>query len=221
MLLTHWHPDHVGGLGDFQTLCPNAHIHKNQTVPSTDPNHADISDHQNFTVPGATLRALHTPGHTADHISFLLQEESALFTGDNVLGHGTAVFEDLAAYLTSLSKLKTSLPSPSPTTKAQAQARAYPGHGALIPNAPAKIDEYLSHRREREEQILNVLTEAGDEGLTSLDVVKVVYKGYPESLHGPAEGGVVLVLRKLEGEGRAREGEGGRWGVVGKGRAAL
>lgn len=63
------------------------------------------------------MRAFHCPGHTADHMVFVLEEESAMFTGDNVLGHGTAVFENLTVYLDSLSRMRE-----------QFRGRAYPGH---------------------------------------------------------------------------------------------
>ena len=141
---------------------------------------------------------------------FLLEEEGALFTGDNVLGHGTAVFEDLAVYLASLEKMRA---------LDGFTGRAYPGHGEVIADGVEKCAEYVRHRRRREEEVLGVLGgegEAVDEGLTAGEVVKVVYKDVPVALHGPAEGGVVQVLRKLEGEGKVTKGTLGRWTVVGK-----
>ena len=63
--------------------------------------------------------------------------------------------------------------------------------------------QYIAHRAQREAQVLSTLrTENGGRGLTSMSIVKVVYKDYPESLHIPAEGGVRQVLEKLEKEGR-------------------
>lgn len=66
----------------------------------------NISDGDRFSVPGATLRAVLSPGHTTDHCCFVLEEEKSLFTGDCVLGAGTAVFENLKVYLSSLSLLR-------------------------------------------------------------------------------------------------------------------
>ncbi|KAF2768512.1 Metallo-hydrolase/oxidoreductase [Teratosphaeria nubilosa] len=203
VLLSHWHPDHVGGVKDVLSTSPHAKIMKHQPTPEQE----NIENGQLFKTEGATLKAFHCPGHTTDHMAFILVEENAMFTADNVLGHGTAVFEDLATYLHSLDSMKQ-----------QFAGRAYPGHGDVIEDGVGKIEEYISHRRQREGEILEVLRAEG-EGATSMGIVRVVYSGYPEGLWGPAEGGVVQVLRKLEGEGRVVRGEGERWRV--QGRSAL
>lgn len=146
------------------------------------------------------MRAFHCPGHTTDHMALILEEEDAMFTGDNVLGQGTAVFEDLAAYMNSLQKMHD-----------ESSGRAYPGHGPVIEDGKAKIREYISHRQERESQIMDVLGREAQDGKTgwqSMDMVKVIYKGYPENLHAPAERGVLQVLEKLKKEGRVHEDEG-------------
>lgn len=187
-------------------LAPGAVIHKNRSASNGD-GWEDIRDGQVFETEGATLRALHCPGHTVDHMAFILLEETAMFTGDNVLGHGTAVFEDLAAYMSSL-QLMASAPNFS--------GRAYPAHGEVIEEGPAKVREYHEHRLQREREALEVVgrkREDGAEGWGSMEMVKVIYKGYPEALHGPAEGSLRHVLRKLEGEGKVRYDE-GRWSLV-------
>ena len=164
-------------------------------------------------------------------------EVGSIFTADNVLGHGTAVFEDLAAYLDSLNLMKS-----------RAKGKAYPGHGAVIEDATAKIDEYIAHRRMREEEALNVLrygtvkppgTSAAHDSITSygesdsetekpvglgkevtvgkqwasMEMVKVIYRHYPESLYQPAEFGLLMVLEKLKRDGKVVKTEGGKWRV--------
>ena len=198
-LITHWHPDHVGGISDLIGICPSVTIHKHEP----DSNQHNILTGQTFKVEGATLRAFHSPGHTTDHMAFILEEENAMFTGDNVLGHGTAVFEDLATYLSSLQSMEK-----------QFNGRAYPAHGAVIANGRDKIKEYIIHRRQREEEVLSVLREQGVK--TSMEIVGIVYKDVPVNLHVPAEGGVLQVLRKLKGEGKVLEEASGRWQVQDK-----
>lgn len=79
-LITHWHGDHVNGLKDLRAICPQAQVFKHQP---DDDDQTDIQDGQVFRVDGATLTASHTPGHTVDHMVFVLEEEDAIFTGDS------------------------------------------------------------------------------------------------------------------------------------------
>lgn len=191
-LITHWHYDHVGGVAQLLEISPDTKVYKQQ------PGHAqlDIADGQTFRVDGASLRAVHAPGHTVDHTVFVWQEEDALFTGDNVLGQGTAVFEDLGVYMASLEKMRHLF-----------QGRAYPAHGPVLPDGPGKIAEYIRHRHMREEQVVQALrlqmADGGDSTYwTAMELVKVIYHDVEESLHQAAEGGVRQVLEKLEREGK-------------------
>lgn len=198
-LISHWHGDHQGGIKDLLALSADTKVLKNQPEDGQ----LEIANGQKFSVDGATLTAVHTPGHTVDHMVFVFEEENALFTADNVLGQGTAVFEDLATYLTSLDKMKELF-----------GGRAYPGHGPVIDDGPAKIREYITHRQQREDQITQTLRSVNDATGTAswepMELVKVIYHDVPESLHLPAQGGAMQVLQKLEKEGRAAK-EGGRW----------
>jgi len=172
----------------------------------------DIAEGQRFRVDGATLRAVFSPGHTQDHMALILEEEDAMFTGDNVLGHGTAVFEDLATYLASLEKMRGTF-----------RGKAYPGHGPVIDDGPSKIVEYIRHRKQREDQVIQVLKSSKSspaidsacsepDDWTSMDIVKIIYKDVSENLHLPANGGIIQILHKLEEEGKVVEDSGaGAW----------
>jgi ribonuclease/clavin/mitogillin len=201
-LLTHWHHDHIGGVPDLLKHSPDTQIYKRDPQESWQ----DISDGQTFKTEGATLRAFYCPGHTKDHTAFILEEEGAMFTADNVLGQGTAVFEDLATYMKSLDSMST-----------QFRGRAYPGHGPVIKDGPAKVLEYIQHRKQREKQVSDVLAGEKTGGWTAMDIVKVIYKDYPQHLWEPAERGILQILEKLlkEGKGEHDEAE-GTWSLAAK-----
>jgi glyoxylase-like metal-dependent hydrolase (beta-lactamase superfamily II) len=205
-LVSHWHHDHVGGIPHIRAAFPSIKVHKHDP----DEGQVNITDGEVFSVEGATLKAIFTPGHTQDHMAFVLEEEDAMFTADNVLGHGTAVFEDLVQYVSSLKNMRTLF-----------GGRAYPGHGDVIADGKARITEYIAHRQQREDQVFAVLnskksTTSGTdspEHWTGMDIVKVIYKDVPENLHLPALGGVLQVLGKLRDEGKVLEDDEGSWSV--------
>ncbi|EGR44835.1 uncharacterized protein TRIREDRAFT_69625 [Trichoderma reesei QM6a] len=144
VLLTHWHADHTGGVADLLAHDPSISVHKQKPGKDQEP----IANGQRFETQGATLRAIWTPGHTADHTCFLLEEDNALFTGDNVLGHGYSVAECLDEYTKSL-RLMASLGC----------AIGYPGHGDVIRNLPRKMVTYIAQRDSREKQVYAALLE--------------------------------------------------------------
>ncbi|KAH7138034.1 beta-lactamase-like protein [Dendryphion nanum] len=187
VLLSHWHHDHIRGVPDLLSHSPDTKVYKRDPEEGWE----DIEDGKVFKTEGATLRAFHCPGHTKDHMAFVLEEEGAMFTADNVLGQGTAVFEDLATYLSSLASMQNEF-----------KGRAYPGHGPVIKDGPAKIAEYIKHRKQREKQVLDVLAGEKEGGWSAIAIVKIIYKDYPESLWEPAKAGVLQILRKLESEGK-------------------
>jgi glyoxylase-like metal-dependent hydrolase (beta-lactamase superfamily II) len=123
-----------------------------------------VRDGQQIRLDDTTLKIIATPGHTKDHLVVLLEEENALFSGDCILGEGTAVFEDMCTYMESLNTILKLKPSV-----------IYPGHGPVISDPIAKIEEYIAHRQQREQQIINVLKDL-NKPLTPLEIVKIVYE---------------------------------------------
>jgi len=138
------------------------------------------------------LEVLHTPGHASDHLCFFLEEERVLFTGDTVLSGSTTVINppdgDMAAYLQSLERLRT-----------RRLSRLCPGHGDVLDEPKAILAEYVEHRLERENQILEALA-AGPNRIS--DLVAKIYVDVPEALHDMAGRSVLAHLQKLKSEGR-------------------
>lgn len=140
----------------------------------------DIADGQVFRVEGATIRAVSTPGHAVDHMCFLLEEENALFTGDNVLGHGYSVVLDLSPYMHSLARMA-----------ALECIVGYPAHGARIEDLPAKMRDYIRNRESRVQQVFSTLLRSGSmpaggrerprgrSGMTLAEIVQSIYGDVP------------------------------------------
>jgi len=142
------------------------------------------------------LRALATPGHADDHVCLLAGK--VCFTGDTVLGHGSAFIApgegSLAAYLDSLRRLR-----------ALALDVICPGHGPYVWDPSAKLDEYLEHRLERERMLLEALDDGvrGEGGLLDR-----AWADVPEALRPAAALTLRAHLEKLDEEGRLPSGLG-------------
>jgi ribonuclease/clavin/mitogillin len=147
---------------------------------------------------GVKVRALLTPGHSPDSLSYYLEDEGVLFTGDTVLGEGTTTVNDLSPYLESLQRLRD-LPN---------LRVICPGHGPLIEDPVQRIDLYLRHRELRERQVLKAL-QTGD-ALTSWQIMELLYPELNPRLRRSADGNVRAHLTKLAKDGRIKVYEGKR-----------
>ena len=127
-------------------------------------------------VEGATLRAVHTPGHTTDHTCFAFEEEGAVFAGDCVLNGSTTDFEDLTSYARSLKRIKEEFESYKRLGVSENGAnRLYPSHGDVVADGAKKVDAYIKHRVSRENVLLNTLREHPTRGMTAWELTRSVY----------------------------------------------
>lgn len=205
ILISHWHPDHVDGINEIlskvcspQDVPPK--LHKFPDFRDNYENFNPIKDKQVIKTESgdATLIGYHTPGHADDHFVFWLQEETSLFTADNVLGEGSTVFNDLGLYMKSLDLMKN----------INGLSRLYPGHGPLIEDGVERIQGYMDHRQVRENQIFKLLKEHNNnnnELLTTSDIVDKLYDNLPSTVRGAAERGIHLHLKKLVEEKKVIE----------------
>ncbi|RTL88595.1 MAG: MBL fold metallo-hydrolase [Hyphomicrobiales bacterium] len=136
---------------------------------------------------GATIEALETPGHTANHLCFALHEEKALFTGDHIMGWSTTVIAppdgSMTDYMTSIERLRQ-----------RDDAIYWPGHGAPVQEPRRYLRALLHHRRAREAAILQRLA-AGDDTIAA--IVARIYESVDRRLHGAAAMTVFAHLEDL------------------------
>ena len=234
ILITHGHGDHQGGLQELfselkkRNMTPLPTIHKYTSPTGSFPikNFAPvekIEDGETFETEGATLQAVYSPGHTDDHVCFILKENNALLSGDCILGCGTAVFEELHTYMKSLKQLRNIMIDgytwkSNTNTPSRRQSHSdgsvvpvhaiYPAHGLVLSNSVLeKVDEYITHREERERQILEYLR-LSSETYSSLwkSSWEIMSAIYPTSLHilvkVSAQHNVQHHLSKLETDGK-------------------
>jgi len=205
IVVTHGHPDHFSGALELAEATGAALAASHHFAKGASPElfGRRLADGDTVEVDSARLVVMETPGHASDHICLWLEQERALFSGDLILGEGTTVISppdgNLADYLSSLEKV------------ARLDAvRLYPGHFDPRDDAGEWIAWYISHRIERETQVLRALKSGA---ATIRHIVERVYEGYPPALHPVAERSVLAHLEKLEHEGRVTRDE-DRWSTV-------
>ena len=198
VLLTHGHVDHASGAPGLAARWPATTFFKLPWPGRDDEYDVEwraLGEGDVVEAGDRALRVLHTPGHAPDHVCFLDEEEGALFCGDLLIQGGTVVVPasyggDLADYLASLARVRELRP-----------ARVLPAHGPEIDDVDALVDEYVAHRRRRDDQILTAL----GQGCTSqAAIVQAVYPELAPELRAAAGESVLAHLRKLEAEGAVR-----------------
>jgi glyoxylase-like metal-dependent hydrolase (beta-lactamase superfamily II) len=150
-----------------------------------------------------TMRAMHTPGHTSNHTCWTLVEESALFTGDHVMGWSTTVVSppdgDMVAYIDSLRRVAD-----------RDDAMLWPTHGPPRDDGRTFVTALVEHRLERQRGVLTAVRD----GRTSIpEIVALLYADVRQELHKPAGRSVWAHLVKLVADGQVA--------VLGGGAASL
>lgn len=194
VLVTHSHPDHILGVQDLLQIAPHAVFLKYGKFPEATRKFMDPAvftswdDLEEIEAAGLHFTAYYTPGHCIDHISIWLREEQALFSGDNLLGHGSSHFIDYDAYMRSLERMRD----------LKGLSIVYPGHGEMVLDGVAAFNEYLAHRRQRELDILHALQQGGQ--LTLDEIVQRIYTDIdsrPPGIKTTATRNTMLYLEKL------------------------
>jgi len=154
---------------------------------------------------GTTLAVIHTPGHAANHLCYLLEEEQTLFTGDHVMQASTVVINPpdggMRAYIASLESLLD-----------LELAWLAPGHGFLMAEPRRAMEKIIAHRLAREAKVIAALRDLGPAGCDTLLVR--VYADVPERLHPMAMRSLTAHLLKLRDDGAASLDAESRWSTT-------
>lgn len=200
-LVTHRHKDHTGGLRRWEELTrsPIRAFSPKYCVNTATP----LEGGELIDVAGVRIEVLHTPGHTADSLSFLVDWDDpsgapgALVSGDTLLGRGTTVLDaedgTLADYLASLETLST----------VAAGRVLLPGHGPDLPDAAPVVAGYASHRQDRLQQVRDALVELDVSAAEAkpMKVVKHVYRDVDKKAWPAARMSVKVQLQYLAEHG--------------------
>lgn len=185
VLISHKHEDHTGGIDKIvdRTCAVVRSVGSGFLRGLGGP----LTDGEVIDAAGLRITVMATPGHTADSLSFVLDD--AVLTADTVLGRGTTVIDtedgSLRDYLESLHRLQ-----------GLGRRTVLPGHGPDLPDLEAVTAMYLTHREERLDQVRAALRELGDDA-TARQVVEHVYTDVDEKLWDAAEKSVEAQLDYL------------------------
>lgn len=197
VLVTHAHVDHAAGAAALASRWPGARFAK-WPWPERDARYtvawSPIADNELVSAGDVSLWALHTPGHSPDHLCFFEPHDGLLFAGDLVVNDGTVMIPashggSLAQYLDSLRRILDLQPR-----------LILPGHGRAIDQPAALLRGYIAHRLSRERQVLDALA-AGPMSVAAL--VDRIYHQLDARLRAAASESVLAHLLKLRDESRA------------------
>lgn len=214
IILTHVHPDHVAGvdaLNDHLANTQGARVpvaaHRLTADSLRNQLSVDryIEDGEVLELKGEPeikLRALYTPGHARGHLCFHDESTGALISGDNIVGFGSVLIDpadgNMRDYLDSLKRMRA---LPNLTV-------LFGGHGPAVANPYEKIDEYITHRQQREELILAAVREGAS---TPKEIVARAYADVSPQAHAMAERAVLAHLEKLETDGLVSQSSDGAY----------
>ncbi len=193
ILISHGHSDHLAGARELrEQLGVPVLAFSREGVPFLD---QEIADNETFVIGDDRLRAIFTPGHRFDHMCFLLEKQRTLFAGDLLASASTVVIPappegSMSDYLRSLEKIQ------------QLEVNEIvPAHGLIITQPQQKLADYITHRYEREQQILQLLA-TRPEGVTVAAIVDILYATTDYHLLPLAAQSVTAHLYKLAQEGK-------------------
>ncbi|MBE09520.1 MAG: MBL fold metallo-hydrolase [Rhodospirillaceae bacterium] len=204
ILITHTHRDHSPAAAPFKKLTgaptygygPHGGDRGGPKVEEGGdyefvPDHV-IKDGDVIEGKGWTFEAIHTPGHTSNHICFALREENAIFTGDHVMGWSTSVISppdgNMSDYMSSLRKILT-----------REEEIYWPTHGPAITGPKAHVEAFITHRSGREDAILECIRDGRN---TIPAMVEVMYADVDKRLHRAAGRSVFAHLLHMAETGR-------------------
>ncbi|HVE72042.1 MAG TPA: MBL fold metallo-hydrolase [Thermoanaerobaculia bacterium] len=188
ILITHRHADHAPAAVPLKARSGAKIIAPRNVLDEVDQR---VSGGELLEIDGETIEVIATPGHTNEHVCYLIAGGD-LFTGDTVLGAGTtAIFPPdghMGDYIRSLRTLRARNPK-----------RIFPAHGPVRDDAVALLDEYITHRLQREQQVLDAVTSGAN---TPSEMRARIYPELDPRLHGAAEIQIEAHLIKLREEGK-------------------